>query len=128
MPLLVYSYPAFTPNTVIQSAKVNAKFTDISTLLNTTGLDDTNLQAAGITRATKLKVGTANYVLINSGTGTMSEEAFLSPTRGGLGVSLSLTAGDAGKTPVVNVAGTAFELAAAPETPGSRLYNFNRFF
>jgi hypothetical protein len=45
MPLLVYSYPAFTPNTVIQSAKVNAKFTDISTLLNTTGLDDTNIQS-----------------------------------------------------------------------------------
>jgi len=127
MPALVYSYPAFTPNTVISSTKVNAKFTDIETLLNTTKLDDTNLQNAGITRATKLKLGTASHVLINDGTGAMSSEATLSPARGGLGIAITLTSSDASKVPQVNAAGTAFELATAPESPGSKLFNYHRF-
>lgn len=127
MPLLTYSYPPFTPNTVISSTKVNAKFTDISTLLNTTGLDDTNIQNAGLTRATKLKLGTASHVVINDLTGAMSSEASLSPLRGGLGLSLTLSAADVGKVPQVNAGGTAFELTTAPESPGTRLYIFNRF-
>lgn len=126
MPLLTYSYPAFTPNTVIQSAKVNAKFTDIQTLLNTTKLDDTNIQDAGITRASKLKAGTANYVVINGSDGKMSEEAALSPSRGGIGISVTLSSGDAGKVVQVNPAGTAFELAQTPESPGTKLYIYNR--
>jgi hypothetical protein len=128
MPLLVYSYPAFTPNTVIQSARVNAKFDDIKTLLNTTGLDDTNIQNAGITRATKLKTGTANYVLINNGSGAMSEEAQLALSRGGTGIALSPTAADAGKGIFINQAGTGFELAAVPESPGTKFYVLNRLF
>jgi hypothetical protein len=127
MPLLVYSYPAFTPNTVIQSAKVNAKFDDIKTLLNTTGLDDTNIQAAGITRATKLKAGTANYVVINGADGKMSEEAQLSTTRGGTGASFTLSSANALQILQVNSGGTALQLAAVPEGPAARLYNFNRF-
>lgn len=126
MPLLTYSYPAFTPNTVIQSAKVNAKYDDIKTLLNVTGLDDVNVQNAGLTRATKLKLGNPNYVVINSGTGSMSEEASLAVSRGGTGLSLSLSAGDAGKIIQVNAAGSALEIAVAPESPGSKLYVFNR--
>lgn len=126
MPLLVYSYPDFTANTVIQSAKVNAKYNDIKTLLNTTGLDDTNLQNAGITRATKLKTGTANYVLINGSDGKMSEEAQLALSRGGTGLSISLAASDAGKILRVNDAGSAFEVANAPESPGSKLFLYNR--
>jgi len=127
MPILVYSNPAFTPNTVIQSVKVNEKFTDISTLLNTTKLDDTNLQNAGITRATKLKLGTASHVLINDGTGAMSSEAQLALTRGGTGVSLSFDISDAGKSLQVNPAGTALELASPEESPGTKIYIFNRF-
>lgn len=128
MPLLVYSYPAFTPNTVIQSAKVNAKYDDIKTLLNTTKLDDLNLQDAGITRASKLKAGTANYVLINDADGKMSQEASLSVNRGGTGLSLTLVSGDAGKVIQVNALGTALELAAAPESAGTKLYLYNRIF
>jgi hypothetical protein len=127
MPLLVYSYPDFTPNTVIRSAQVNAKYNDIKTLLNVTKLDDSNIQDAGITRGTKLKLGTANHVLINSGTGAMSSEATLSPTRGGLGASLTLTVGDARKTLQVNAGGTGFELVQAAESAGTKLYNFSRF-
>ena len=126
MPLLSYSYADFTPNTVIQSAQVNAKFNDIKTLLNTTKLDDTNIQNAGLTRATKLKTGTANYVLINDGTGAMSEEAALSPTRGGLGTSLTLTGADTGKPLVVNGSGTGFDATNAPETVSGKLYMYNR--
>lgn len=127
MPLLTYSYADFAPNTVILSARVNAKFNDIKTLLNTTGLDDTNLQNAGITRATKLKLGTASHVLINDGTGAMSSEATLSTSRGGLGVAFTPSASDAGKVPVVNAGGTAVEWAVPPESPGSKVYSFNRF-
>lgn len=125
MPLLVYSYPDFTPNTVIVSARVNAKYNDIKTLLNVTKLDDTNLQNAGITRATKLKLGTADHVIINDATGAMSSEAQLAVTRGGTGLNLVLT-GNAGKVLQVNSGETALELAAPPESSGSKLYIFNR--
>lgn len=56
MPLLTYtaaSFP-FTAFTKIISADVNTCFNDIKTLLNTTKLDDTNIQNAGITPTTKL--------------------------------------------------------------------------
>lgn len=125
MPLLTYSYPDFTPNTVILSAQVNAKYNDIKTLLNTTKLDDTNIQDAGLTRASKLKAGTANYVVINGSDGKMSEEAQLSASRGGTGLNLSFT-GNAGQVLQVNAGETALELAAAPESPGTKLYIFNR--
>lgn len=127
MPLLTYSYPDFTPNTVMSSAQVNAKYNDIKTLLNTTGLDDTNLQAAGITRSTKLKAGTANYVLINDSDGKMSEEAQLATTRGGLGVSLSPSVADSGKVLQIDNTG-AFVIASAPESPGNKIFNVSRFY
>jgi len=73
MPALTYSVSDFTAFTKIRSADVNARFTDIKTLLNTTGLDDTNIQNVGITRGTKLKTGTAYAVVANSSTGAMSE-------------------------------------------------------
>lgn len=129
MPALSYTssnFP-FTPFTKIYSADVNTCFNDIKTLLNTTKLDDTNLQNAGITRATKLKTGTASYVLINDGTGAMSEEQYLSTTRGGLGVSMAISGStDAEKVPSVNVSGTAFQLAAAPTPPPVKIFNFYR--
>ena len=129
MPALTYTssnFP-FTPFTKIYSADVNTCFTDIRTLLNTTKLDDDNLQNAGITRATKLKTGTASYVLINNGSGAMSEEQYLATSRGGLNANVT-PAGtiDAGKTLVVNSAGTAYELAAASISPFN-LYNFHQY-
>lgn len=127
MPLLTYSYPAFTANTVILSARVNAKFTDIQTLLNTTGLDDTNIQAAGITRSTKLKVGTAGYVVVNhASTGAMSEAQYISTAQGGTGQAITLGASDANKVLKVNSGGSAFELGTSPETPSGKLFNYFR--
>ena len=127
MPSLSYSYPDFTPNTLIQSSQVNAKFNDIKTLLNTTKLDDTNLQNAGITRATKLKTGTANYVLINNGSGAMSEEATLATSRGGTGVALSPTGADVGKTLQVD-SGGSFVLGNPTENPSGKIFNYFRNF
>jgi hypothetical protein len=66
-------------------------------------------------------------VLINSGTGAMSEESSLSPARGGLGINITLDSSMAGFVAQVNAGGTAFQLAAAPESPGSKLYIYNRF-
>ena len=106
MPLLVYSYPAFTPNTIILSARVNAKYDDIKTLLNTTKLDDDNLQNAGITRATKLKTGTASYIIVNDGSGAMSELQTLDTARGGTGLATTLVSADADKVLKVNSTGT----------------------
>jgi hypothetical protein len=129
VPALTYSASGFpfTAFTKILSADVNTCFTDIRTLLNTTGLDDTNLAAAGITRATKLKTGTADYVLINSGTGTMSEEAQLNLTRGGTGASLSLSGAAAGWNVQVNSGVTGLTLAAPASPDPMKVFNFYRF-
>lgn len=128
MPLLVYSYPPFTPNTVILSARVNAKYDDIKTLLNTTKLDDDNIQDAGLTRGTKLKLGSPNYIVVNDGSGAMSEVAVLPIISGGTGLATTLSVADAGKVMQVNSTGTALVLDAPPESAGSKLYNYNRIF
>lgn len=128
MPLLTYSYPNFTPNTVIQSSQVNAKFQDIKTLLNTTKLDDSNLQDAGITRSTKLKAGTASVLLQNDATGKMSE--LLTPldtARGGTGQNLSPSPSDVGKTLQIDASGNIV-LGNAAQDLASKLYLFNRIF
>lgn len=72
MPLLTYTssdFP-FTPFTKIYSADINTCLNDIKTLFNTTGLDDTNLQNAGITLTTKGKTtgAAAGNVLGYNGT------------------------------------------------------------
>lgn len=119
---LSYSNPDFIPTTVIKSADVNQKFNDIKSRLNwaggtdaTTGLGDDNIQSntasgGGLTRSSKLKAGTANYVLINDSNGKVSEEAQLSSTRGGLGFAPTISSGNAGKVVGVNDAGSALEL------------------
>lgn len=127
MPLLVYSNPDFVPNTLIKSADVNAKYNDIKTLLNVTGLDDVNIQTHGITRGTKLKLGTPNGAVYNDGTGAMTDAAALPPLSGGTGLSLTLTSANAGQVPQVNAAGTAFQLASPPDSAGTKLYIYNSF-
>jgi len=117
---LSYSVSDFTPFTKIRSADVNSRFTDIRNRLNydgtsATGLGDDNLQSntvsgGGLTRNTKLKAGTANYVVINDSNGKMSEEATLATARGGLGFAPTVSAANAGKVVGVNDAGSALEL------------------
>lgn len=71
MPLLVFTSTGFpfVPFTKIFSADVNQTFNDIKTLLNTTKLDDTNLQNAGITPTSKLNTSgsTAGQFLGSNG-------------------------------------------------------------
>lgn len=103
---------------------MNANFTAISTLLNTTKLDSTNVQLNGLTRD-RIATGTANHVVINGSDGNFSSEAILSLTRGGLGVALAPTVADSGKVIAVNASGV-FAITAAT-SPATSLYNFFRF-
>lgn len=57
-----------------------------------TGTVTDTMLATGISRS-KLAAGTANHVLINDGSGVISSESSLSPTRGGTGQS-SIATGD----------------------------------
>lgn len=103
MPLLQYTssgYP-FTKLTAIRSADVVQCFADIQTLLNTTGLDHTNVQVHGLTRNgsnSNLTTGTANALLINDSSGNMSE----------------LPLGTGGQVPQVNAQGTGLVFASTP--------------
>lgn len=76
MPALTYSIADFVPFTKIQSGDVNTKYNEIATLLNTTKLDDDNLQDQGITRADKLALSTtAHTLMLNDANKKVSEIA-----------------------------------------------------
>ncbi len=51
MPALAYSVSDFVAYQRIRASDINSKFTSIKTLLNTTGLDSTNIQTSGIATA-----------------------------------------------------------------------------
>lgn len=108
MPNLTYTVADFLPFTKIISADVNSRFSDIKTLLNTTGLTSTNIQQYGLTRD-RIVQTSANQVLINDGTGAMSSEAQLALSRGGTAVDLSSLAGNAGSAIIVNTGETALQ-------------------
>jgi hypothetical protein len=148
MPALSYSNADFVAGTKAQASAVNTRFTDIKTLLNTTGLDDTNLANAGITRATKLKTGTVKAFVINdASTGAMSELvpgnskvittdssgvpvalSQLTTALGGTGVSLDPTTGQPGDVVQVNASSTALTLSAPTGVPASlRIFQYLNF-
>lgn len=134
---LVYTVTPYVPFTKILSASVNQDKTDIQNRLNwsggtdaTTGLGDDNLQSntasgGGLTRASKLKVGTVSYVLINDGTGKMSEEQYLAISRGGLGNTVPLT--NPGDVIQVNAGGTGYTTGVSPVPPSLRIVSYYRF-
>jgi hypothetical protein len=78
---------------------VNAgNWTYISSLtysnVNFTGqIVDADISASASIQRSKIAVGTANHVLINSGTGALSSEAQLAPSRGGTGIDTSSSTG-----------------------------------
>lgn len=124
----------------IRSADVNANFTSIASRLNwtggtdaTTGLGDSNIQSntasgGGLTRSTKLKAGTANYVVINDSSGNMTEEQYLATSRGGLGANLTPAGtADQSKVIAVNASGTGFQLQSVPQSPGGNVFNYYQF-
>lgn len=101
MPALTYSIADFQPFTKIKSSEVNTKFTEIQTLLNTTKLDDDNIQDDGITRSTKLAATTANTFQINDGSGDMADMSIIAG---------AVAAGDSSGNPVTSSAGTQGQL------------------
>lgn len=149
---LVYSITPFVPNTKIVSADMNQMFTDIKNRVNwaggvsaTTGLGDDNLQSnaasgGGLTRATKLKKGTASAFVVNDSTGAMAEIASaanqtlftdgsgvltagpLPLVAGGSGVALTLT--NPGDVLQVNPGATALVLGVTPLPPAMRVAEF----
>lgn len=144
MPTFAYSNSDFVAFTKARAADVNTRFSDIKTFFNTTKLDDDNIQNAGITRATKLKVGTAESVVTNSSTGTMSEVTLANNTtvyknNSGTLVSgqLSALAGGTGQSfdtstfqtdDVIKItAGGVFTVGATPTPAPIKVFSFYRF-
>jgi hypothetical protein len=125
----------FQPFTKIRSADVNANFTAVSNRFNwdgtaNTGLGDDNIQSntvsgGGLTRATKLKAGTASHVLINDGSGLMSSEAQLATSRGGTGQNLNPAT--AQTDDVIKVAAGVFTVGATPTPAPVRMYTYYNF-
>ncbi len=155
---LTYTLSAFTPFTVIRSADVNQFFTDIKNRINwagstsaTTGLGDDNLQSnaasgGGLTRATKLKLGTAYAFISNSSTGAMQDVASAAnqvlytgatgiPTagslpilNGGTGLSVVIASQQPGDVFQVNSLGNAIVLSQPTSIPNvAKVYAFNTF-
>lgn len=158
---LVYSVSPYIPFTKILSANINQDKTDIKNRLNwaggtsaTTGLGDDNIQSiaasgGGLTRATKLKAGTAYATVVNSSTGAMSEVVLgvskvattdsngalqgsttLAPSLGGTGQNFTLSAGNANYVIAVDPTGVQFSLVPTPIPPqlqGTPIYMFYNF-
>jgi hypothetical protein len=137
---LVYTVAPFVPFTKILSADMNQMFSDIKSRVNwaggtntTTGLGDDNIQSntasgGALTRSTKLKIGTPNYIIVNDGTGKMSETNLIPTNQGGTGQNFDPTAAMPGDVIQVNPSSTAFVLSAPTAVQSSlRLYQFQQF-
>ena len=118
---------SYADGDILLEADLDAIRTSIQTFFNVTGIDDDNIQNAGITRSTKLKAGTANHVVINDASGLMSSEAALAASRGGTGVSITLSVADANKVIAVNSAGTAFEVAVPQMSVAGKCFAYLNF-
>lgn len=81
--------------------------------------------AGGLVRSTKLGLDTANNVIINSSTGTMTSEPQLSISRGGTGAKLTYT--NSGDVLQVNSGVTALMLGPSPVPPALRVSSFILF-
>lgn len=131
MPNLSYTVSPYVPFTKILSASANQDKTDIKNRLNwaggtdtSTGLGDSNIQSiaasgGGLTRATKLKAGTPNYVIINDSNGAMSEVVQLGVTQGGTGLIVVPSSQQPGDVFQVNSSSTAIVLSAPIGVPAA---------
>jgi hypothetical protein len=92
-------------------AIINGNFTGVP-VTGITGLTNASLATGAAIDRTKIANGTANHVVINSGTGVLSSEAQLAVSRGGTGVGTVPTNGQiligngTGYTPAAITAGT----------------------
>jgi hypothetical protein len=143
MPALTYPTSDFQPFTKILSSEVNGKFNAIRTLLNTTGLDTTNVQLNGLARD-RLTTDVAYSVAANDATGNLTNipvatfsaiyydanaraAAGVLPTQaGGVGLSFTVSTLDVGKVLQTNTAGTGLTLEVLLDS-GSLIYKSYRF-
>lgn len=136
------------------SANANQDKADIKARINwaggtdtATGLGDDNIQSiaasgGGLTRATKLKVGTAKAIIVNSSTtGAMSELVAGNNKvvyTDGTGVlvaanSLPLSLGGTGSALTIGTEGDVLTVVsgviafASSSSPGSKIFNFYQF-
>lgn len=126
MPTLTYPSGPFTPFTKILSSEVNGKFDAITTLLNTTKLDSTNVQQGGLTYD-RLAVQTSVQVVVTDTLGVATVAQFLPPVNGGFGFSFTPTTVNASQVLQVNSAGTALTFGTTPESPAGKMYAWNHF-
>ncbi len=144
MPVLTYPTGDFQPFTRILSSEVNGKFNAISTLLNTTKLDDTNYQDNGMSLI-KLKGNINNALIGNNTSGQVTafttnpnQTIFTStdgsvqvgplPTRaGGTGFSYAISTVDASLVLQVNSSGTALTFGSTPEPSTGKIFAFYNF-
>ena len=71
----------FVANTTILSSAVNANFSTLSTLINTTLLDNSNISASAAIARSKLASGTAYVLVANNSSGVMAENAAITASR-----------------------------------------------
>lgn len=126
MPTLVLPYPSFQPFTKILSSEVNANNTAITTLLNITKLDSTNVQQGGLSYD-RIAVTTSNQVVVTSSAGVLTTTTTLPLANGGLGFSPTLTTLNIGQVVQVNQLGTALTLDTVPDASTGKIYAFYRF-
>lgn len=126
IPTLVYPTGDFQPFTKILSSEVNGKFNAIKTLLNVTGLNDTNIQDHGISWS-KLTLQVVSQVAVTDTLGQLTTSAVLAASNGGLGFAFAPTTLNAALVVQGNAAGSALTLDVVPIGAGSKIYNLYRF-
>ena len=126
MPALTYPTGDFQPFTKILSSEVNGKFNAIRTLLNTTGLNSTNVQVGGL-NYNNMTVTTSMQIVGTSAAGVMTTQAVVLASQGGTGFAFASTTLNAALVVQANALGTALTLDVVPSPAGNKIYNFYRF-
>jgi hypothetical protein len=121
MPALTYPTSDFVPFTKILSSEVNGKFNAITTLLNTTGLNSTNIQVAGL-NYNLMTITTSLQIVGTSSAGVMTTQALVLASQGGTGFAFASTTLNANLVVQANSAGSALTLSAAVQVPTEKVY------
>ena len=126
MPVLTYPSSDFQPFTRILSSEVNGKFTAIKTLLNTTGLNYTNVQTGGL-NYNNMTVTTSMQIVGTSSAGVMTTQAVVLASQGGTGFAFASTTLNANLVVQANSTGSSLTLDTVPISPSEQIFRFYRF-
>lgn len=114
------------PFTKVLSSEVNGKFSAIKTLLNTTGLNYTNIQVAGL-NYNNMTITTSMQIVGTSSAGVMTTQALVLASQGGTGFAFASTTLNAALVVQGNSTGSALTLDTAPTPPSLKMYQWNHF-